>query len=347
MYTHQKNRRAFTLVELLVVITIIGILIALLLPAVQAAREAARRLQCSNNLKQIGLGLHNYHDTENMFPMGSAAICYSNWLVAILPYIEQNAKYDQLDFSVPWPTYVSYHPNSGNNDFVMNRYLPAVYWCPSSDLPKWVIDIQDPGNPPYEFGMACYVGIAGAVESATSPIDPSGESRCTVAGSLGFACSNGVLGPNSHYGIRDIKDGTTNTFMIGEQSGWMIDAATGAEIDQRSSTVFGAWMGCSPFGEPGDGLNHPQHPLGGCPDWNQDCSWYRNITTLRYPINHKTTAPGTEINNTVLNSNHPGGAQVLRCDGGVNFLYETMDFNVLKYLAIRSDGRVLPYDPLQ
>ncbi len=122
--SESRKLRGFTLVELLVVIAIIGILIALLLPAVQAAREAARRSQCSNNLKQIGLALHNYHDTMNVFPPGS--INGNNelgWTVFILPYIEQSALYDQVNFN---------QAARGNIDSTEARTRIETYLCPSA-----------------------------------------------------------------------------------------------------------------------------------------------------------------------------------------------------------------------
>ena len=326
----------FTLVELLVVITIIGILIALLLPAVQAAREAARRMQCSNNLKQIGLGLHNYHSALGVFPIGSTYYAYSSWLLSLLPYVEQRAMYDTLNFNCDYPGYLPYGPGCGGNDLRMNGFMPEIYWCPSSNLPRLLVDSHQPTTPPYRFGTSCYIGIAGAVTNNSSSVDPTGRNRCTDAQGVGYACSNGVLGPNSHYGIRDITDGSTNTIMVGEQSAWIIDASTGAEVDPRSSALYGAWMGA---GKPGE-------PVVGNADWQSGAGWYCNVTALRYPITQKTTAAGTVNDNTLLNSNHSGGAQVLRCDGGAGFLSENTDFNVLKYLAIRDDGQIIPNNPL-
>ena len=334
-----RQARAFTLVELLVVIAIIGILVALLLPAVQAAREAARRTQCSNNLKQIGIASHNYHDTHGQFPGGSNYVGHSTWLMTLLPYIEEGISFDALDFSVKSPGYLQYSPNSGKNGAVMDGVLPEVYWCPSSELPMWSMDRHAPTSPPYRFGTASYVGIAGAVQSSTSPIDPSGKGRCTGC-PLGFPCSNGVLGPNSKVAIGQITDGTSNTIMVAEQSDWLIDPTDGSQVDSRTSHEYGFCMGGAPAGGPGD-------PDGSGPwdDWNSGWSWYENITTLRYPINHKTLAPGTDPryaeSNTVINSTHSGGAQALRCDGGVNFLSESTDFDTLKYLAIRYDGQVV------
>jgi len=143
--------RGFTLVELLVVITIIGILIALLLPAVQAAREAARRMQCTNNLKQFGLALHNYHLTHKVFPYGAGGGgTWWSWSALILPFIEQNAIYDQIDFDKP---YNAVHPV--NND-VMKNFI-AAYQCPSA---------------PPNVLCACCSGIPGHEDTAETNTRP-------------------------------------------------------------------------------------------------------------------------------------------------------------------------------
>src|SRR4249919_3311122 len=122
----QRGRAGFTLIELLVVIAIIAVLIALLLPAVQAAREAARRAQCVNNLKQIGLAMHNYHDVKNGLPPSAIVDKQGkpllSWRVAILPYIEQQPLYDKFKLDEPWDS-----PN--NKDLI--QYMPSIYMCPS------------------------------------------------------------------------------------------------------------------------------------------------------------------------------------------------------------------------
>jgi len=182
-----KKKSGFTLVELLVVIAIIGVLVALLLPAVQAAREAARRSSCSNNLKQIGLACHNYHDTYNTMPPGNirvgatAADNLHAWGVHILPFVEENNVYEQM--SGEMGSSVSNANNAGGG-------LLDVYLCPSSTLP-------DSSN--------------------------SGYGRSNYCGNGGDAVSNGdnkgIFWENSRCRFRDITDGTSNTILVGEVEG--------------------------------------------------------------------------------------------------------------------------------
>ncbi len=190
-------RRGFTLVELLVVIAIIGILIGLLLPAVQAAREAARRTQCSSHLKQIGLALHNYHDSHRCFPpflinrAGNPSRIAdvdkgANWLVFLLPYLEQNALYDQWDFHIPA------NQNPGRSQEL------SIYKCPS--------DPQSHGN------FCSYAGGGWARGNYGMNVSP-----CWFG--VGSGTSNslgGVGGANQVVRIADITDGTSNTVAVDE-----------------------------------------------------------------------------------------------------------------------------------
>jgi prepilin-type N-terminal cleavage/methylation domain-containing protein len=137
-FRSKSRRNGFTLVELLVVIAIIGVLIALLLPA---AREAARRMQCNNNLKQIGLALHNYHDVNDALPYNARANASigRSWSVAIFPFIEQQAVFSQLKFNINWN--IPYAGSPSNPDYVqtwtaLNGFTVPGYYCPSSDLPR-------------------------------------------------------------------------------------------------------------------------------------------------------------------------------------------------------------------
>lgn len=323
-----RSKSGFTLVELLVVIAIIGILVALLLPAIQAAREAARRTQCVNNLKQIGLGLHNYHDQFKAFPMGVFGPWYHSWMLAILPEVEQEAVFDQLVFSA-----LSGFPVPGApNRAVLERWTPEFNWCPSSTAERLNRRTEAEN---VLFATASYVGIAGASSSASDPSDPTGRGRC-VAGNQGYTCANGMLVPNRCVRMRDNTDGTSNTIIVGENSAWGKTAA-GLDVEIRSSAEWGCWGGS------GAGIGPPEadsvYPWTNTP-------WSRNVTTVRYAVNMRmqlTGAGGNYVDgtNNSLHSEHPGGANVLRVDGAVNFLSEATDLSELRKIAIRDDGSVV------
>ena len=327
------RRRGFTLIELLVVIAIIAILIAILLPAVQQAREAARRSACNNNLKQIGLALHNYHDAHTVFPPGSVAVFNFTFFANLLPYLEYDNAYDQIIFG---DNASSSSAGPAANISLLTDLLPTPYWCPSADVP--LASVRDANR-----RTACYIGIAGATASTTSSADPvSGKSRC-VSGSHGYACANGVLFPNGSVAIDDVTDGTTFTMMVGEQSNWGIDS-TGALKDIRSSAEWGLWTGSGAEGMPGMGVA-TTYKFTGTP-------WSRNVTTLRYSIGYRTEATGSGGNyrdgqNTALASVHRGGAHVLRVDGGTKFLSDGLNIAVLRDIAVRDDRTIIRDNPLE
>jgi prepilin-type N-terminal cleavage/methylation domain-containing protein len=223
---HSTHRRGFTLIELLVVLAIIAVLIGLLLPAVQKVREAANRTKCANNLKQIGLAMHSYHDARGSFPSGtgSAGTYWTpGWAAALLPYLEQANVQQLLDLRER-----IYQPAPGfipNRDKIKDFVLP-IYVCPSSPLPALIV--PEDADPPDRVQAGNYVGIMGASTDTWNPRDPTGGGRvadCTVAQPIqfnfgGYIASNGVLYPGSKVRIADITDGTTNTIMVGEQSDW-------------------------------------------------------------------------------------------------------------------------------
>src|SRR5262245_89550 len=270
-----RAREGFTLVELLVVIAIIGVLVALLLPAVQAARESARRMKCGNNLKQMGLALQNYHDRSGSFPMGTFGVFMHSWQLAILPEVEQANMMDKIVFAS-----VNLRGSGapeGPNATLMDRWTAAFNWCPSSETPRLCLRQGPRGE---RFSTSSYNGISGATAGPTDPNDPTGGGRC-VAGNQGYACANGALVPNRSVRIAVITDGTTNQLLVGECSAWGRTAA-GQLVDIRGSGEWGCWIGSG-------AAAGPPEP-GGTFGWASP--WCRNITTMRYAINTRTEITG-------------------------------------------------------
>jgi prepilin-type N-terminal cleavage/methylation domain-containing protein/prepilin-type processing-associated H-X9-DG protein len=220
-----RRENAFTLVELLVVIAIIGILIALLLPAVQAAREAARRMSCSNHLKQIGLAIHNYHDTYRVFPPGNvlktAGVCTgsssqaqsedaTNWLISILPYMEQKALYDRYDFSAY---------NEGLPNKQVRETLVSEYACPSDLAADELMVPGDGPAAPHAIGVPYMPGSYRAVSGRSEGLRylDSGAIASYPDTWRGAIHTVGILGFTTE-GFRSLKDGSSNTLMVGEST---------------------------------------------------------------------------------------------------------------------------------
>ena len=335
-----RQRRAFTLIELLVVIAIIGILIALLLPAVQQAREAARRTQCRNNLKQIGLAMHNYLDSNKYFAGGGYFGWGPGWATSLLPYLEQTPAYTKLDVGrnmyMPAPG-----PLANRDKFA--DFMVTNYVCPASPLPALLV--PEDALPVVNILVGNYVGIMGASTSPTVFTDPTGRGRvcdCPAPAPAncnfgGYQASNGVVFPNSKISTRDILDGTTNTIMIGEQSDSGSSPGVGAcganpNLDIRMARRAGIWGGSA------SGITPVQ---GGSSCWSEAGS----IVTVRYPVGQKTRVNFQDGIarygwNTPIQSVHAGGAHVLRCDGGTSFFSSSMNWDVFKWSCIRDDGKV-------
>lgn len=342
------RRRGFTLIELLVVIAIIAILIALLLPAVQQAREAARRSQCKNNLKQLGLALHTYVDgTKGLFPPGNVASDINgptvpggntwgpSFFIYLLPYIDQATVYKRLTFDGPHPgwAYSGFAPGNQNGLALSAASFGGFAYCPSSPLlPK-----RNAGS--YVIPNTSYFGIMGATDG-NGFVQPASRKAncCTCCGSqqaTGQISGGGMFGPFESRGIQTIKDGTANVMVIGEASDFIYDSTCTQKVVQANGT-HGILMG-SP------NINTIQSAPGG----NFERQF--NLLTIRYSPNAKacvdnTSWPGIGDNfgiNLPLNSAHAGGVHILMGDGTVRFLGNNTDMLTLRRLATRDDGAAI------
>jgi len=331
----RSNRSfGFTLVELLVVIAIIGVLVALLLPAVQAAREAARRMSCGNNMKQIGLALHNYHDAFKSFPYGARGDASGwgsgpNWRISVLPFMEQNNVYDQLSFAGT-DSFSSYSSNGYSGNTILKGLVIDTYRCPSSAAPvNGPPPAGSPGNDNSQNGqLVDYVGISGVTRDGTAFPAAKCSSGYAYGGTM---CYNGSLIGNDVLNMASITDGTSNTIIVAEQSGLVLDLSDSVRKDLRSNYV-GAWVGTE------NGVKFTA---------NTNPSSATGVTTIRYAINYKPNGlpAGSEKlwqPNTILNSFHAAGIQTVRADGSVHYVADTIEMLTLRKLASKEDGLVIP-----
>jgi len=260
-----RSDRGFTLVELLVVIAIIGVLVALLLPAVQAAREAARRTQCTNNLKQVGLALHNYHDKNNHLPAGGTGNLYLgdgnrsfSWITFVLPYLEERNLYDLVDFSGHWST-------AHNMDLTVNP-IPGLL-CPSNDVVHDLHLLVHPTfgsqGPFYTTHYQSNMGPRG--QNPQSGREYEFEISPTGVGDFSL---QGVMGANTKIKFREITDGLSQTFLVGELSWsesdryrmWMRGLSSGAVVNSKNVVnainSFAELFNDEPFGSEHPGGTH-------------------------------------------------------------------------------------------
>jgi len=364
----RSKPRGFTLVELLVVIAIIGILVALLLPAVQSAREAARRSECSNNLKQLGLALQNVHDRTKLFPPGGANDQMTNnwgpvpggvgnnaygvsWLVYILPAIEQAAMYQNMSNNINGQRGWGPNGNADYNSSLLHNVWIKSFWCPSTPMTgvqnKWARFSPTAGN--YRVMTTTYPGIAGAVPGL---IPGYFETRAT--GQLGgvsqggITAASGVLFPNSTVGIESISDGTSNTMAVGEDGYWLF-TFNGARVDWRSNNMYGWFIGARQCDVTPDPLSAPNGQGYGIATGDNRAF---SCTTIRYNINQikgwadptGSVSQGVMADtsaNGPLRSGHYQGCQAAMCDGSVRFLGQQTHIVTLAQLATRDDGTTI------
>lgn len=327
-----QSRKAATLIELLVVVAVIGLLLTLLLPAVQAAREGSRRSTCKSNLRQVGLALLSHEDALGALPIGSSnhevdlgAASFSrfgfSWWVEILPYGAWGGIYGKIDRTSETPLGgVGFRHNT--NDRAANGFDAGVWFCPSSEVPRYqTIGLNR---------LACpsYVGVSGATDDLG--FAETRLSSCCAPGSDGQISGGGTLVPNEAVRLRQITDGKSRTILVGEASDFAIDPARGTRrID--SSYPYGWLAGTAARGTPPDFQSAAGVRAG---------AW--GITTIRHPINERDyTLPGIKdvrgANNPLISA-HPGGVNALRVDGSVVWLDDGTDVLALMALATRDDG---------
>lgn len=360
-------RSAFTLVELLVVIAIIGVLVALLLPAVQAAREAARRMQCGNNVKQLCLGLQNYHDTFLYLPYGArdrpnAAGTATNghgssWLVATLPFCEQRPLFDKIyaaDIAAGGNNYASAAVRTAAHNAKIKYML-----CPSSPLPETeVLSSQTLVVPSYAGIMGgTYETSGGAANPVTEPRVVGGTAGGTAANATGTSGVGGVAGGgmlvvNEALTFAACTDGTANCIIVGECADWYYQGPTvAAKTRQNPGPSRGLGWPAGVLYAVSNGQGTPV-VQGGASITN-----LANLMTVEYSvgINNRNGVPiagsipdwnaggvGTRGSGNPLLSAHPAGAMVGYLDGHVQLLTKQTARWVSKRLAIRDDGGVLP-----
>lgn len=300
----QSNRnRGFTLIELLVVIAIIAVLIALLLPAVQQARESARRTQCKNNLKQLGLAQHNYHDNHKQFTPAwirvnggayvdtnycntMAANQLAPWTVFVLPFIDQANLYSSFNLNLPFSD-ASNGTMAPNGPLVVR--IPA-FQCPSNTfVGQWPLHLD-------------YMGVmGGGAGGATGDCVTSGQPDRLFSRS-------GMMFDNSNTGLQDVLDGSTNTFLIGESR----------YFPDQTGTVFRGWA------------SSPK--LGGFPLVNAMAMDQINLLpSSQVPSSNTKVCRG-------FSSFHTSGCHFLMCDGSVRFISENINLATYRTLATRNDG---------
>jgi prepilin-type N-terminal cleavage/methylation domain-containing protein len=347
------DRRAFTLVELLVVIAIIGVLVALLLPAIQAAREAARRSDCVNRIRQIGIAVHNYADAKKKIPPHPKGLARMSSQARLLPYMENAAVHNLVNQTIHWRALQ-------NKEALLTPV--DIFRCPSQTSVEWT----DMGNlswwtsGPKQDNLRChYVGNLGArpgpadealISIGATGCTPAGGGRGSAAGTFNYpentytqyACdldlspagssggvaTNGVIYPNSNIDLGDVTDGTSQTIMYGECS-WVV------------------------------GIQYPW--IVGSVSWGADddpasgYGWVHNAKNIYHPINSKRFMadpaspdwnPVVNVTNVSLGSEHPGGTHVIMCDASAHFLAEDISLEgVYRPMASRASGEVINFAP--
>ncbi len=322
MNTSRPMRRGFTLIELLVVIAIIAILIALLLPAVQQAREAARRTQCKNNLKQLALAAHNYHDTHNAFPLQAGESLYGYSAQAqLLPYHEQGSLHSMIDFSRPLTIGVAWNPQINPAVAAVAGRTVSVMLCPS-----------DSGNPFHVDGAGFAWAGGNYLVNGGSGV---GTQYCSSR-------NDGLFWRGSNTKMRDITDGTSNTVFMAESLFGNRGPNTTVLVDpQRQMKRVNLGSPCVPTGD------QMVAGAGSVFEGRRAGAWISSIgyqTLIQGFLSPNSKTPDVVHHGEIVSgprSMHVGGAQISLCDGSVKFVSDSVDLNTFRNLFARNDGNVV------
>jgi prepilin-type N-terminal cleavage/methylation domain-containing protein/prepilin-type processing-associated H-X9-DG protein len=307
-----RRRAGFTLIELLVVIAIIGVLIALLLPAVQAAREAARRAQCTNNLKQIGIAMHNYHDALGALPMGQVPVTSYSALSLALPYFEQSTSYAAVNFSLP-------NSDPSNNTVRMTQI--SSFLCPS----------DYPNRLPSRGAATNYHANKGGQVIWTDATGPN----------AGMPAPNGIFVYGLSVRFAEVSDGTSNTAFFSERT---LADGNNAVVSPLEDVFFSPASPATPDEAMqicrAVNINDlaTQFPLFMGAPWLNGQHTYQHISppndrSCGYFLINRATMPPS--------SRHPGGVNVLLGDGSVRFVKQTINLATWRGLGTRSSGEIL------
>lgn len=331
----QRKRQGFTLIELLVVIAIIAVLVGLLLPAVQKVREAANRMQCQNNLKQISLAVMNYENANGAFVpgVGKNGCCWGTWMIPILPYVEEDnlfkiyTNFGGLD---PLPRY-----NGGVNVQVVTTRLKK-FTCPTDEIQTWVSGangftkhnyVLNAGNTTFfqvQLPLRCAIGSAGCTPFLGAPFNWYTNAP-NLTGDSPEPWTNPPTNPDNGWmgkpvKIAEIIDGTSNTMMASE-------ALQGRGNDLRGFTWWGGGAGFTAYDPPNTSLQ--DNVVGGI------CV---QTTTPLMPCT--TTATTTRARMMAARSLHTGGVNAAMCDGSVRFITNNININTWRALSTSRGGEV-------
>ncbi len=346
-----RCRPGFSLIELLVVIAIIGVLIGMLLPAVQKVREAANRISCTNNLKQIGLALHNYHDTFKKLPYGKSPVftnppgapVYARWSThsQILPYLEQDNLYNSINFNFPpetpdmstpdMPDYMLPYQNPGRVNADACRTRVSVFICPSDSVDE---SVDWPGQTNYA-GNQGTAFLCDLCEAQPSTLDPSLR-------------PNGVFYFMSKVRLADLIDGTSQTAMFSEKlrGGNQDNLRTNMYMEMNSDTLDMTVMNCMGL-DPSMSMVVTRNQGAAWAVGEMDCSTYNHVFTP-----NTRTCAGMDFQGSMSNmsmqvppsSNHPKGVNVLMGDGSVHFIQDSIDLVTWRALGTRNGREIISGD---